>query len=67
MKEKAREVTGETKKNTDDHSDGRDPKEDDTKDDAEKVGGEGRKTSNSGSKEPGDERKAVEKSGKETV
>lgn len=60
-------MTGETKKNTDNHSDGRDPKEDDTKDNADKIGEVGGKTSDSGSKEPGDERKAVEKSGKETV
>lgn len=65
MKEKAGEVTSETRKKTDEHSSA---KEDEAKDDGNKVGGKERgKTSDNGGKEPIDGKKAVEKSGKETV
>lgn len=68
MKEKAGEVTSETRKKTDEHSSAKDPKEDEAKDDGNKVGGKERgETSDNGGKEPIDGKKAVEKSGKETV
>lgn len=67
VEEKAGEVTGEARKKTDEHPSAKDPKEDETKDYGNKVGGDGGKTSDNGGKEPIDGKKAVEKSGKETV
>lgn len=68
VEEKAGEVTGDARKKTDGHPSAKDPKEDETKDYGNKVGGgDGGKTSDNGGKEPIDGKKAVEKSGKETV
>lgn len=68
VEEKAGEVTGEARKKTDEHPSAKDPKEDETKNYGNKVGGgDGGKTSDNRGKEPIDGKKAVEKSGKETV
>lgn len=57
-----------TEKKTDEHTSGKPPKEDETKDDGNKTGGEGAKKTSSGEgKKPVGQKNAAEKGGKETV